>query len=67
MSIKQTACLTISEHVSTLIVNIYVLNETIFHPYLLWYIFFFFIEKSDVSKIWKGQKSGEDANETKVH
>ena len=28
---------------------------------------FSFIEKSDVSKIWSGQKSGEDANETKVH
>ena len=28
---------------------------------------FLFLEKSDVSKIWSGQKAGEDANETKVH
>ena len=34
---------------------------------LMWYFLFSFIEKSDVSKIWQGQKAGEDANETKVH
>ena len=50
--------------------NIFKIINIILSTYTLIYVSpknFIFLEKSDVSKIWSGQKAGEDANETKVH